>query len=331
MVYTDPVSLTVPSLSELAISMYFKTLTPPLTVHVFGGNTSYRVVGLPGTNANFVDAPSFDASTLGMGAALAVGANRIVIDGLDVLVPMATRGIIAVGDSITDGANSTPDTHTRWSDVLAERLIAAHTSTADGAPPAVSHAGIGGNRVVTDAAAQFGPNLLSRFERDVLSRSGVTDVIVLEGVNDIGQNPTFSETPENIIAAYRVLIQRAHARGLKIYFGTITPIRSDLATTAGTFGGLFSQSQALFELREPRRQAVNQWILDSAEHDGAIDFNAALSAPGLLNQVHAPYTLNLLTGSNDQLHPNSSGYRVMANKIDISWFLSGSGQTTNSH
>jgi lysophospholipase L1-like esterase len=280
------------------------------------------VVGLPGANGNFVDATVFDAPTLGGRAALAVGTNRMVLDALDVLVPSTTRGIIAAGDSITDGANSTPDTHTRWSDVLAERLVAADTTSAGRMPPAVSHAGIGGNRVVTDAAAQFGPNLVSRFERDVLSRSGVTDVIVLEGVNDIGQSATFTETTENIIAAYRTLIQRTHTRGLKIYFGTITPIRSDEATAAGTFGGLFSQSQVLFDQREPRRQAVKQWILTTREHDGAIDFNAALSARGVLNQIHAPYTLNPISGSNDQLHPNSTGYRAMANHVNLSWFSS---------
>lgn len=319
-VYTDPVALSVPPLGEVAVSMYFKNLTPPVTSHVFGATSAYRVVGLPGSNANFTSAEVFDAATIGGKAALAVGGNRVVIAGLDVVAPASTRGIVAAGDSITDGANSTPETNSRWSDVLAERIVLAHRTPSVPAP-AVSHAGIGGNRVITNAAAQFGTNLVERFDRDVLSRSGITDVIVLEGINDIGQSPTFTETAENLIAAFRGLVQRAHAAGIKIYFGTIPPIRTDAATAAGTYTGAFSQSQALFETREPRRQAVNQWILSSREHDGVVDFNAALSAPGLLNQLYAPFSLNLMTGGNDQLHPNSNGYRAMAEAIDLSWFL----------
>lgn len=319
-VYTDPVALSVPSLGEVAVSMYFRNLTPPVTSHVFGATSAYRVVGLAGTDANFTAAEVFDRATIAGKAALAVGGNRLVVTGLDVVAPAATRGIVAAGDSITDGANSTPETNSRWSDFLAERMVLA-SQNPGALPPAVSHAGIGGNRVITNAAAQFGTNLIDRFDRDVLSRSGITDVIVLEGINDIGQSPTFTETAENLIAAFRGLVQRAHGAGVKIYFGTIPPFRTDEATAAGTYTGAFSQSQALFETREPRRQAVNQWILTSREHDGAIDFNAALSAPGLLNQLHAPFSLNLMTGGNDQLHPNSNGYRAMAAAIDISWFL----------
>ena len=319
-VYTDPVDFTVGPLGEVAISLYFEGLTPPVTTHIFGFSSAYRVVGVEGTNGNFAGATVFDAATLQGTAALAVASNRVVITGIDVLAPSTTRGIIAVGDSITDGANSTIETNTRWNDYLAERLIEAHKGSGK-LPPAVSNSGIGGNKVVTDnAAAAFGVSLLNRFDRDVLSRSGVTDLIVLEGVNDIGQSATYTEPAENIIAAYRTLIARAHAAGLKIYFATITPIRTEAATAAGVYTGAFSQSQAQFEQREPQRQAVNNWILTTNEHDGAIDFNAVMSAPGLLNQLYTPYSLNPLNGTNDQLHPNSTGFWVMASAIDLSWF-----------
>ncbi len=318
-VYTDPANFTVPSLGEVAISMYFEALTPPVTTHGFGARTAYRVVGLPGTNGNFTGATVFDAATLGGTAALAVASNRVVITGLDVLAPATTAGIVAAGDSITDGDHTIPETDTRWPDFLAQRFVEAHRGNGK-LPPLVSNAGIGANKVVTDGFSGAGRNLVARFDRDVLSCSGLTDVIVLEGINDIGQSTTFTESADNLIAAYRNLIQRAHAAGVKIYFGTITPFRTDDATAAGTYTGLFSQSQALFEIREPVRQAVNAWILSTNEHDGAIDFNAALSAPGLLNQLYAPYSFYPINGTNDQLHPNYIGYGVMANTVDLNWF-----------
>ena len=321
-VYTDPVDFPVEPLGEVAISLYFRNLTPPVTTHPFGARTAYRVVGLPGSDGNFAGATVFDAATLQGTAALAVASNRVVITGIDVLAPRTTRGLVAVGDSITDGDHTIPETDTRWTDYLAARFIDEHQGNGK-LPPVVSNAGIGANRVVTDAFSGAGPNLVSRFDRDVLSRSGVTDIIVLEGINDIGQGfpGGFIETAENIIAAYQTLIARAHAAGAKIYFATMTPIRTDEATAAGTYTGLFSQSQTLFELREPRRQAVNEWILTTNEHDGAIDFNAALSAPGLLNQLYAPYSLYPINGTNDQLHPNYIGYRVMADTVDLTWFI----------
>jgi lysophospholipase L1-like esterase len=318
-VYTDAVAFPTPAFGSVAVSVYFKDLTPALTTHGTGITSSYRVVGLPGTDGNLTSAKVFDAPTLKGTAALATSTNTVVLVGLDVLAPRKTRAIVAFGDSITDGSNSTPETTTRWSNFLARRL--AELNGREKTPAAVSNAGISGNKVAMDNAnAGFGISATRRFQRDVLSRSGITDVIVLEGINDIGQNTQYIESADNIIAAYRNLIQQAHATGVKIYFATITPIRTDVATAAGTYTGLFSQSQALFNVREPVRQAVNQWILTTNEHDGAIDFNRVASAPGLLNQLYAPYSLNLLTGGNDQLHPNSNGYEVMASAVDLKWF-----------
>ena len=129
---------------------------------------------------------------------------------VEVAAPPATGVIVAIGDSITDGTRSTPNTNNRWPDHLAKRL-----AQAAGPKMAVLNAGIAGNRVLLDNA---GPNALARFDRDVLSQTGVTHVIVMEGINDIGQgraNPLPSAA--DLIAAHRQLILRAHARGLKIY------------------------------------------------------------------------------------------------------------------
>ena len=172
-----------------------------------------------------------------------------LLSRVDVVAPDATGAIVAFGDSITDGARSTPDTNSRWPDQLARRL------QAQGIKMGVLNAGIGGNRVLSEAAVPAGVdaravgagiNALARFERHVLSLPGVTHVIVLEGINDIGnarQNPT--PTAADLIAAHKQLIEQAHARGIKIIGATLTP-----------FWGAAYYTEA----GEAKRQALNEWI-----------------------------------------------------------------------
>ena len=317
--YTDPVALTVGPLADVAVSFYVRDPTPALTTHSLGAATAYYAVGLPGSTANYTAATALDTRTIGGQAALATSTSIVVATGIDVQAPQTTRAIVAFGDSITDGTNTVVDTSTRWSNLLAARF--RDQSLASGTPRvAVSNAGISGNKVATDnATVSFGIAGVTRFRRDVLDRSGVTDVIVLEGINDIGQ-PATPASSDAIIAAYRNLIQQAHAANVRIYFATITPIRTDTATAAGTFGGLFTPTAAAFDLREPVRLAVNAWILSQTEADGVFDFNAAVSAPGRLNQLLAQNSVSLTNGSNDQLHPNAIGYQLMANAVDLARF-----------
>jgi lysophospholipase L1-like esterase len=145
-----------------------------------------------------------------------------------------------------------------------------------------------------------GPNLLARFDRDVLAQTGVTHVIVLEGINDIGQaraNPQPSAA--ELIAAHRQLIARAHARGLKIYGATLTPFQ----------GAAYWTPEG-----EAKRTALNDWIRTGKEYDGVVDFDAAVRDPGQPAKFLAQYQ------SGDNLHPNDAGYQVMANAIDLSLF-----------
>src|SRR5467141_3910607 len=220
-----------------------------------------------------------------------------------IVAPDATGAIVAFGDSITDGARSTPDTNHRWPDQLATRLLS------QGIKMGVLNAGIGGNRVLNEApvpvgadvrAVGAGINALARFEHHVLSLPGATHVIVLEGINDIGNaraNPTPSAS--DLIAAHRQLIEQAHARGLKIIGATLTP---------------FWGAAYYTEVGEAKRQAVNEWIRTSKAYDGVVDFDQATRDPADPKKFLEQYD------SCDYLHPSDAGYKAMADAIDLSLF-----------
>jgi lysophospholipase L1-like esterase len=161
----------------------------------------------------------------------------------------------------------------------------------------VLNVGIGGNRVLADGA---GANALARIDRDVLSQPGATHVIVLEGINDIGQaRDKPSPTSAEIIGGHRQLIEFAHARGLKIYGATLTPFE----------GANYRTPQG-----EAKRQAVNQWIRTSGMYDAVIDFDAAIRDPDRPTKQLPQYD------PGDHLHANADGYRAMANAIDLALF-----------
>jgi lysophospholipase L1-like esterase len=209
-----------------------------------------------------------------------------------------TGAIVAFGDSITDGVGSTLDTNNRWPNHLANRLMAQPGNRKMG----VLDLGISGNRILHDIA---GPNAQARFDRDALTQTGVTHVIVLEGINDIGFSaffPAEAVTAAEIIAGHQQLIERAHARGLKIYGATLTPF-------AGTiFPGYFTPEG------EAKRQAVNAWIRTSGEYDAVIDFDLVTRDP------NNPTFLLPAYDSGDGLHPSNAGYQAMANAIDLKLF-----------
>jgi lysophospholipase L1-like esterase len=190
--------------------------------------------------------------------------------------------------------------NTRWPNYLSRRLETARGGDA----PSVINEGISGNRVL-NASLCYGASALARFKRDVLSQTGVRDVIVLEGINDIG----FSQTPnsgcsvpntsvsaEQIEHGYLQLIGQAHARGLKIFGGTLTP-----------FKGSFYWSPA----GESKREAVNHWIRTSHAFDGVIDFAKAIQ------DRYDPLYFNPAYNSGDNLHPNDAGCEAMANAINL--------------
>ena len=162
---------------------------------------------------------------------------------------------------------------------------------------AVLNAGIGGNRLLNEGN---GPSALARFDRDVIAQTGVTHVIVLEGINDIGQaRQNASPSAAELIAAHRQLIERAHSQGIKIYAGTLTPFEgANYWTPEG----------------EAKRQALNDWIRTGKAYDGFFDFDAAVRDPNLPTRSLARYD------PGDHLHLNAAGYQALANAIDLKIF-----------
>lgn len=198
--------------------------------------------------------------------------------------------LVAFGDSITEGAGASPGKGMSWPDQLA-KLLAQEKS---GRCWAVANAGISGNRLLHDGR---GPNALARFDRDVLSVPGATHVVILEGINDIGKvsQPELQYqqvSAERIIGAYRQLLARARARGLKVIIATLLPYE----------GAAYADAAG-----EERRQSVNRWIRDNERSfDAVIDFDVAMQEPG------QPKVMRLSDQIGDHLHPNDAGYARMA-------------------
>ena len=280
---SDPVDLTLAPLSDVAIDLFVPGelgVSPsPVTTHNGASQT------------NYVSDTGNHVGEATMTAALRPGAWFLVAR-VEVASPANTLAVVTFGDSITDGARSTPDLNNRWPDVLARRLAARK-----GTGVAVLNAGISGNRVLGDGA---GINALARFDKDVLMQTGVTHVMVMEGINDIGLargNPTPSAA--DLIAGHKQLIERAHARGLKIYGATLTPYE----------GAAYYSPEG-----EAKRQALNEWIRSSGAYDGVIDFDKATRDPAAPSKFLPAYD------SGDHLHPGDAGYTAMGNAVDLALF-----------
>jgi len=285
-VLSDPVELTLPPLRNLAVSLYLPGATGPVTEHSLGMQTNYA-----STPGNYTAA-----------GVLPVAATRTswsVLAGVEVTSRRAAA-VVTFGDSITDGYGSTVDANRRWPNFLAQRLQAHHMDVA------VLDEGISGNRVLHDGlVAEFGPNALSRLDRDEFGQSGVKWMVLLEGINDFGH--AAPGTPDavsaaDIIAGYRQIIRRAHAQNIKVYGGTLTPYEGTI------FEGYYQPAG------EAKRQAVNAWIRSSGEFDAVIDFEAVVRDPAHPTRMLPAYDVG------DHLHPNDAGYKAMADAIDLRLF-----------
>ena len=279
-VLSDPVELAVDAETDLAISIYVSGDTGTSTVHSLAHQTS------------FISSPGDFTATEQMPVAETTE-SWFWLTGVEVRAHRNTQSVVTAGDSITEGFASTTNANARYPDELARLLL----SRKRGTPKiAVLNAGISGNRVLNDI---FGPNAQSRFDRDVLTQSGVSHVILLEGVNDLGLGTSLFPPPvsaEEVIAGYRQLIERAHARGLKILIGTILPFRGFEEFLPGYWT----------PENEIERQVINEWIRTSELHDGFVDFDEALRDPT------DPEVLLPIYDSGDHLHPSDEGYAAMA-------------------
>ncbi len=278
-IVSDPVSLKVPAFSDLAIDLYCPddTGAEVVTIHRSAHQTSY--LSATGNHVGAADFPVSEKVTA-----------WYFLGDVEVAATRSGPVIVALGDSITDGTASTTDANRRWPDYLARRLGKA----------AVLNAGIGGNRLLSDSIPEFGVNILARFNRDVLLHSGATHVVILEGINDIGnaQDKAAPSAPD-LIAALRQLIDRARGRGLKVIGATLTP-----------FGG----AAYFTEVGEAKRQAVNSWIRTGHAYDGVIDFDRAVLDPAQPTRFKASFD------SGDHLHPSDAGYEALGSAIDLALF-----------
>lgn len=285
-VLSDPIDLPVSQLAEIAVSLYFPAETTSSTVHGYAFQTNS--ISSAGNFTLEADLPGETAMQ-----------SWVFLTGVDVEVAAPRSAIVCLGDSITDGVNSTPDLNHRWPDFLADRLAAAGE-----AMPGVLNLGIGGNRLLRNAPYgydYFGPGSLARFDRDVLAQPGVSHLIILQGINDIAL-PVYTGfadeevTADQLIAGLRQVAERAHEHGLVAYVSTITPYEGSVVYTA--------QGEAI-------RTAVNEWIRGGDAFDGVIDFDAVVRDPAHPSRHLAAYD------GGDWLHYNDAGFRAMAESIDL--------------
>jgi len=282
---SDPIAFEVPKLGDLAISVYVPGDTGIATTHSVGLHTTYIKSGDTTGAAEMADGTTT--------------ASYYWLASVEVAAPANAAAVVTFGDSITDGTRSTNNANAAWPSFLAQRLNGI----------AVLNQGISANRVLRDG---FGQAALARWDRDVLSQPGVKWVTVLEGINDIGAGigPDFIFTPwphagvevvttEDLIGAYKQMIERAHEHGIKVYGSPLTP---------------FEGAAYYSEHGNETRQTVNQWIRTSKAFDAVIDFEAVVKDPAQANRMKAEYD------SGDHLHPNDAGYKAMADSLSLALF-----------
>lgn len=296
---SDPVDLKVSPFAELAISIYLPEKTTSSTVHFWGQHETY--ISQPGDFTAKSDIANATINT-----------SWYFLADVEVWASDQTAATVAFGDSITDGVGAKQGEYSDWPDLLADRL-----EKVEGGPSlSVVNEGIGGNRVLHDGA---GVSALARFDRDVLAQPAVANLIVLESINDIGwphmkprlpNGTVLKDLPfthelvstEDLIMGLRQIINRAHQHGIRVFGATLTPYEgADYYSDDG----------------EAERQAVNQWIRTSEAFDGVFDFDAAVRDPNHPAQFREGYH------SGDHLHPSTTGYKAMADSIDLAALTKG--------
>ncbi|MFC3574576.1 SGNH/GDSL hydrolase family protein [Streptomyces yaanensis] len=272
---SDPVRLRVPADADLLVSVHTPDDSGPATYH----RTALQT--------NFLARNGNRAADTNGAAYTRTASHWYYVTGVDVLRPAAAGSIVAFGDSLTDGTGSSYGANHRWPDRLSERLRALPASRR----PGVLNAGISGNRLLLDGT---GPSALARLDADVLSRAGVRTVIVLEGVNDLKGTPPQTD-PGAFVRAYRRIVARAHAHGIRVIGATLTP-----------YGGHRGWTPA----REWLRHAVNA-LIRGGLFDGVADFDAAVRDPAHPERILPAYD------PGDHLHFNDAGMKALADAIDL--------------
>ena len=289
--YSDPIAFAAPALSDLAITLYLARPPQRQTSHPGARETSFLVHG------NHVADPTLPGAT--------TFAHWYFISGLDVKESTAGGAIVVLGDSLADGHGTADNSNTRWPDDLAQRLQSSPATRG----LSVLNAGIGGNRLLLDG---LGPSALARFDRDVLAQTGVRYLILLEGINDLDSATRLAPISaaqhavlvHEIIAADEQIIRRAHAHGITVIGGTITP----------DGGSDYDHPSAA---TEADRQAADAWIRQPGHFDAVLDFDRAVRDPKHPQRLLPAYDCG------DHLHPSPAGYRAMVAIIPLRLFTAG--------
>lgn len=277
---SDPVPLPVKAGSVAIVSVYL-----PDMVTMPQADPNHRAEWMKGEDRT-ASSTLKDAQTVEM---------RELLSSILVLSDSKARTIVTFGDSITDGFGAKDPLLRGWPGQFAAMLAAKGVTNIG-----IANAGIGGNRILRSEVGEAG---LARFDRDALSVPGVTDIVLLEGINDLGlsglQDPRGTGrhaivSAQDMIAGYRQFIIRAHARGIKVHGATLTPF------LGSPFPGYATTE------KEKVRQAVNAWIRTSGAFDGVIDFDAVVRDPAKPEHILPSYDCG------DKLHPSDAGYAAMA-------------------
>lgn len=289
-VMSDPVEMPVAPLSQLSVSLYFPQTTPLATIH-WDGLQPAQIAAGNAVNASVLKADS-------------VVNSRLFLSALLVEAAPGTRSVAAFGDSITDGAASTPGTDQRWPDFLARCLARQNV--------AVLNAGISGGRVLKN---HMGLNALARFDRDVLNQPGITSVVLLMGINDISWPGSTLEPKEPttqidaLIAGYRQLIARAKSRGVRIVGATLTPFEGALTMPGSPIANYHNPA------KDAVRQRINAWMRSGGEFDAVLDFDAVVRDPQNPLRILPAYD------AGDHLHLGDAGNKAVAESIDLKLLL----------
>jgi lysophospholipase L1-like esterase len=279
-VVSDPVPLETVSGDNLAVSIYVKGVTPHASVHGNALQRSFMSRTVTGDHSSETAATNFNTNTN----------TWWFLDAVSVATDADIGAVVALGDSITDGSNSS-GTNNRWTDKLAGRLTS-------GKVRGVVNEGIGGDSIIKDFNCCTGaPSGLARLDRDVLSHDNVRTVIIALGVNDVGNYPLEQVDVAAITDGLRQAADKIHRHGIKVLVATITPFMN--ATAAGYWS----------PEKEVKREAINDYIRSSPAFDGVVDFAKALADPANPNHMLAAFD------SGDHLHPNNAGHVALANAI----------------
>lgn len=282
--WSDPLDFAVARQADLAVQMHVQAGPAVASVHPGSRMRSWAVAGNRVGLADWPDAVAQE------------GWWHLAAVDVDVGAARPAPVLVATGDSITDGYGVPSGSYQRWTDQLSRRLVAEQREAS------VVNTGIGGGRLLRDG---LGPHLLSRLERDVLARSGVTHAFVLIGVNDFGIShrgkPTTPESRAALLAELKAgfseLARRVRARGVCLIASTVMPYS----------GSDYYAPQAE---NEADRQALNAWLREPGRFDALLDLDALMRDPARPAYLRAEV-------DNDGLHPSLAGYRVMAEAFPV--------------